>query len=73
MKSALSWNTILASFLRSASELGYDPPVGVGSTFMALSSLIIRQPIGIRAMAGKTIMTTKFEVEKFNGKSNFLL
>jgi len=28
---------------------------------------------GIRAMASKTTMTTKFEVEKFNGKSNFLL
>ena len=29
--------------------------------------------IGIRAMASKTITTTKFEVEKFNVKSNFLL
>ena len=29
--------------------------------------------IGIRATAGKTTTTTKFEVEKFGGKSNFLL
>ena len=29
--------------------------------------------IGIRAMASKTTTTTKFEVEKFDGKSNFLL
>jgi len=29
--------------------------------------------IGIRAMASKMTTTTKFEVEKFDGKSNFLL
>ena len=29
--------------------------------------------IGIRVMACKTSMTTKFDVEKFDGKSNFLL
>ena len=29
--------------------------------------------IGIRAIASKTTTTTKFEVEKFKGKSNFLL
>jgi len=29
--------------------------------------------IDIRAMASKTTTTTKFEVEKFDGKSNFLL
>jgi len=29
--------------------------------------------IGIGAMTSKTITTTKFEVEKFDGKSNFLL
>ena len=29
--------------------------------------------IGIRTMASKTTTTTKFDVEKFDGKSNFLL
>ena len=29
--------------------------------------------IGVRAMASKTTTTTKFEVEKFDRKSNFLL
>ena len=29
--------------------------------------------ISIRAMASKTTTTTKFKVEKFDGKSNFLL
>ena len=29
--------------------------------------------IGIRAMGSKTTTTIKFEVEKFDGKSNFLL
>ena len=29
--------------------------------------------IDIRAMVSKTTITTKFDVEKFDGKSNFLL
>jgi len=32
-----------------------------------------RTTIGIRVMASKMTATTKFEVEKFDGKSNFLL
>jgi len=41
-----------------------------------MATLIVRwcpsTTIGIRAMTSKTT-TTKFEVEKFDGKSNFLL
>ena len=43
------------------------------SVFFLLFDRDRSSTIGIRAMTSKTTTTTKFEVEKFDGKSNILL
>jgi len=47
--------------------------VAESPVFLSCCICVFHTAIGIRAVASKMSTTTKFEVEKFDGKSNFLL